>query len=488
MAYIKGELLNGVRYEFVPDTLNAAEEASGVLQLSPSNEFDDVSVDRVPPFVEILELDQDHGMIDVQLGVYENEPQGDIHLTIDGETASIPMLSAPPLYAVSLACLGTPEEAWQVIDQFYPSWAASKFRKNCRDTLEFEAYVEVMDSLVGLSGTFESIDYRSGLGYFAKRIRESNAAEPGSQSIHSFETLQRRINRWNETEHLHTVELDDVLGEHMGRWLIHSSLSSERQTLEAMGFDAVSYDSNWDTIVPAAWLAHVLLTEDMAAAKTYVNARQEAGNARTRIDMTEFDSETFHYLMSSADDYRGKAKVEPLLYAGALEVGVSLSAEQRQEAAFKKHVTCGHLRRNDHAYEKAIEQFTGAEIIARGQRDDYEYKPEFVATAVRSLAHARASKLGEERQHQDQLRVLSNAIEDLEEIAEHTDWTPGHELTVLRGKKQEALFDSYVTRGGELDEDAEQVASDAIEAAITYYLRADKQKSVNRAQAKKSQL
>lgn len=442
MACIAGELHNGVRYEFTPTDIEGPEHITGEIRLSPPVEPDEIDARG---FVEIPDADWRAGVVEVRLKAGEKTKES-IGVTFDGQTSYLRLLSGPAYYAVHRARSADPETAKEVLEQYYPNGRAEwGFRNDCRDTIQFEAFVEVLDTLAASSGEFSHVQFRSGLGYFAKRIREDVL-----QGIHSFETLQTRIRRWNATENLKRVSVSEVLGEKLGREWYRSGLGTERQELRQIGFDPTTDDPGWKTVVPACWLSHVVLTEGVEAGKDYVRDRpvpvdDDYGAVKSaaydanfgkrgpawgnvvamsvRPTNDDFRYDAYWYLRWTGEEYRGKAKFSPLLFAGAAEVAPDhLPAHLQQKVDFEEQYSTGHAWRRDSAFEREAAAFGAAKAIASGETEtEYEFEPELAIKAEASLAHAEAKVLGSDGKHDERLSRYGRAIDDISNVSEKYD-------------------------------------------------------------------
>lgn len=462
MASVSGALHDGIRYEFTPDTIEGPEQITGQIRLLPPVEPDEIDARG---FIEILGADWVEGLIDIRLTAGEKTTES-IRFTFDGETSYLQLLSAPAYYAVYCARSTDPEAAKEVVEQYYSNSRVEwEFRNDCRDTIQFEAFVEVLDALAAFSGEFSHVQFRSGIGYFAKRIREDTL-----QGIHSFETLQTRIRRWNETVYLKSVNVSEVLGEKLGREWYRSGLTNERQELRRTGFDPTTYDSGWKTVVPACWLSHVVLTDGIEAGKDYVRDRPvpvdddyndvksaaydanfgKRGPAWGNVvaisvhpTNDDFRYDAYWYLRWTGEEYRGKGKFSPLLFAGATEVAPDhLPPHLKQKVDFEEQYSTGHAWRRDGALEREAVAFGAARAIARGEAEKgYEFKPELAVKAEASLAHAEAKVLGHNGKHDEQISRYDKGIDKIFDVSEKYDVHDeplDKEVNFLKTRKKEA--------------------------------------------------
>jgi len=308
---------------------------------------------------------------------------------------------------------GNTEEILNTVAQHYGSGWGWEFRSDCRDTLCFNAYADVLNEFVKISDKLEYAQFRSGIGYFAKRI-----CDGGPQGISSFETLTERISYWNTKEQLKEVSLPEAVGEKLGRTWYREEFGDERNDLVAIGFDPITFDSEWQTVVPACWTAHLVLSEGIEAAKafiknrpmlrtgTYDELKQSAkaaddhrGSAWGAVvsitqeaESNDFCFDSFNYLKHTADEYHGKAKFQALLYAAAKELAPDdLPPHLHQELEIKQEISIGHNWRRDGAAKREKAAFERAKEIARGSTtQQYEFKPFYFVDAEASLTHATA--------------------------------------------------------------------------------------------------
>jgi hypothetical protein len=436
---LNGELREGVEYKFVPEYVST-QEVIGKIVLSTPIEPQYVTL---PDFVDIIDADWPSGVAKIRIEDGESR-NGNIALRADGERGCIPILSAPVYYAVDRIISGSIEEAEKIIRKCYSSRPGWGFRGDCRDVLQFNKFVELLDTVAVESELFSHIQFRSALGYFAKRIGDKNP-----QGIHSFEILNERVDKWNEAENLEEIALPEVLGEKLGRnWFRGDGLSSERQELLEIGFDPIEYDPDWDTPLPACWIAHTVLTEGIEKAEEYVRdrptpseddykkAKSEAKNLREKrgaawgkvlaLTKDEFRHDAQNYLYwigrdyHRRDKYQGKAKIEPLLFAGAKKLSPEhVPPRFRQNIEFREKDSIGHQWRRDNQKEMSLEAFREARKIALGENSPkYEVRPAFLLQAESSIAHMEASRLNDKQESIDR---YEEGIEKIAEIREEYD-------------------------------------------------------------------
>jgi len=308
---------------------------------------------------------------------------------------------------------GDIETALETLQQHYGSKWAWEFRDDCRDTLQFNIYTDLLDTLTKSSDHVSHTQFRSGISYFAKRI-----CDDGPQGISSFEILKERISYWNQKEQLKEVSLPEVIGEKLGRNWYRDEFGGEREKLATIGFNPVTFDPEWKTVVPACWIAHLTLSDGIEAARSFVRNRpvshtlaydelkQKAHSADNdrgpawgavvaitqEAESDDFRYDGFNYLKQTADEYRGKAKFVPLLYAGAERLAPEhLPSNLYQELEFKQEIAVGHNWRRDWAKKQEKAAFERAKHIARGSADQaYEFNPFYFVGAEKSLTHATA--------------------------------------------------------------------------------------------------
>ena len=382
MEPITGELDIMGRYEFITESTDGPNGISGSVRFSQPIQPDEFDV---PSFLEVQAKDWETGTLEVTLTAGE-KTQDSIRLVKDDTEAFLPILSGPAYFAVKCSLNGNIEEALNTVQQHYGSRWAWEFRSNCRDTLCFKAYADILDAFAERSGGFEYAQFRSGIGYFAKRI-----CDDGPQGISSFETLTERISYWNEKEQLKDVSLPEIIGEKLGRTWYREEFGDERNELDVIGFDSVTFDPEWETVVPACWIAHLVHSEGIEAARAYVHRRpvpraeaydklkqkaRTADNDRgsawgavvaitQEAESDDFRFDSFNYLKHTADEYHGKAKFGPLLYAGAKKLAPDhLPSHVHQEVEFKRQNAVGHNWRRDGANEQEKAAFERAKEIA----------------------------------------------------------------------------------------------------------------------------
>lgn len=455
MTPISGQLGDVCSYEFCPSDGVDSERIRGKVCFTPA-----VSPDHVayPEFVEVKDEDWDKSELQLVVTAGEKTKES-IHIRIDGETFLLRVLSAPAYFAVEQTLRGNVGEALPVIQRTYTRRWAWQFRNDCRDALSFEAFADVLDTLAAESTEFSHTQFRSGIGYFAKRIGDTIP-----QGISSFETLQQRVRYWNETENLITVSVAEVIGEKLGRDWYRADFGSERSELRRIGFDPLTYDPEWQSVVPACWIAHLILTEGIAAARTYVrnrplaepgsyddlkaaarNANQDSGVAWGAVVAQtleqpddDFRYDVFNYLNQMSKEYRGKAKFQPFLYAAALEIAPDhLPPNIHQEVEWNREISIGHNWRRDGAWERAQEAFTAAKEIARGSANRaYDFNAFLFVEAEASLTHATA-KLGSPA---DAVEMYQAGIRSIRRVADNfdvPDWKVEDQVSFLRDQLEE---------------------------------------------------
>lgn len=461
MACIAGEIHAGIKYEFHSNGIDESGDVTGDLKFSPAFtpcEFYE------PDFVEIKSTDWSTGVLQIYLTDGNGTTKGSFRLGYNGQSSHIPILSAPAYRTVMYAREGNPEKANSVLgDHYRGSRADWNFRNDCRDTLTFECYVETLDALAGTSGEFDFVQFRSGLGYFAKRILDDIP-----QGIHSFEVLIDRVERWNRTNNLESVDLPEIIGEKLGRNWYRSGLSSERTELRDIGFPADSYDSDWKTVVPACWIAHIVLTEGGKEAQEYVANRPTASSTRYEelksaafeagfgqrgpawgrvvslagdTNISEFQFVASNYLNWTAKDYRGKSKFQAMLYAAsATLLPDTVPARIKQEAEVNEQLAIGHAWRRDSAFKRAMEAFSRAKDIAQGEtQSKFSIQPGYVVEAMANVAHMESKLISGADRQKNQNDRLDEGISDIREYGHEADVESDiveHNVKFLEEQKQ----------------------------------------------------
>lgn len=440
MLSLAGRLHDGVRYEFVPEKIDEPEQVEGELRFSPPVKFNGI---RTVDFVDILGSDMDAGIVEIRLNESDSTKKS-LHVKYNGGGSHLPLFSGPVYYAVSKVLEGELEGAQRVIYNNYSGYRAEwNFRNDCRDTLQFDDFLLVLNTLSGESDQFSHVQFRSVIGYFAKRILDTVPS-----AIHSFEELEERIQKWNQAENLKPVDLSEVLGEKLGRDYHRDGLSDERKQLLEIGFDPVSYDPDWSTVVPACWMAHLVLTEGLKPAKEYAEARPtpveqsyedlksaasnagfgDRGELWGRVvahpNNEDFRFDAFNYVRWMAHEYYGKAKLEHLLLGGAKELAPPyLSPTVPQKLVIQKQISIGHYWRRDSAFTKEKEAFEKARNLATGELETgHEPIPDLLVDAEAGLAHARANQRGGSKE--EAVDHYQEAIDEIQRIEKLYDIRP----------------------------------------------------------------
>jgi hypothetical protein len=436
MSILTGDIQGGIFYKFIPQD-QSSESVQGTLQVSRDIKMIE---EHVPEFAQIRPLDEPSSQFELTLTASKTS-QKNVHIAIREERSSIPLLSLHPYLAVDAAQRDDPATAAEYVREQYaqssPNKFAWEFRDDCRDAVSFDSYVDVMNTLSGVFDSIDTVTLRSALGYFAKRIGEESI-----HGIHSISTLRDRINQWNSKSNLPEVDFDEVIVEKLSRRWYREEFGSERDELRSIGFDPVGIDATWDTLIPAGWLAHLVHTDGIPAAKKYAkerstptnrsydelknNAWDASYNDRGRAwgpvvglsaqpQNDDFCFDAYNYLKWTAEGYRGKSKLAAMIFAAAETVVPShMASYHRQQMAFKSQISIGHAWRRDRASERERAAFKRALLIARGEdTTEYEYKPERVIDALSSLAHARAKDANSPREQRQELQAAIRRIEYL---------------------------------------------------------------------------
>lgn len=449
-------------YVFVPDSADNPDKIDGQIQFSSNINPAEI---ETKAFIEITDIDWDTNTIDIRLTAGEKTTES-IHFNFSDEVYYLRLLSAPAYYAVEKVLEGDPTTAIQVIKKHYKNDFAWEFRTDCRKTINFESFIQILNVLAEFqSEDFSHVQFRSALGYFSNRILEDTP-----QGIHSYNTLQKRVQHWNDTKNLKQVRMAEVLGQKLGETQYRSGLSTEREELREIGFDPVQYDQEWETIVPACWIAHLLLTEGEHLTKSYIQNRpipkqgsyddielaaknadfgdrmSAWGNVVSLTILPENDDfayDTFNYLKWAGQEYRGKGKFQPMLFAAAEEVYPHFLPDSvKQEVQFHKQVSIGHAWRRDSMNEYEAEAFNKARVIATGESSPkYEFRPRYVVDAEASLANAEVKLLDS---NNEEVARYEEAIANIERISQQHDLPKNiaeKEIGFLKERKNE-LVDS----------------------------------------------
>ncbi|MCL9812605.1 hypothetical protein [Natranaeroarchaeum aerophilus] len=396
-----------------------------------------------PPFCTIEQVDNQEGKITIKLEK-GGKMRGNISIQTIGKSYHISLFSAPAYFAVISAIDGRGEQAIDVLNRYYgDSRLEWEFRTACRATLQYEAFITTMDELAEYSGQFENVMYRSATGYFAKRIDDR-----GPQGINSYQMLKDRVDQWNRAENLTQISINDILAEYLGRGWIHNYLTNERERLQDIGFNPTSYDPSWNTIVPASWIAHLLLTEGEDAARDYIKNRlvphetsygklsEKANNANEDrwkswgdvVAVTGSEAEenfhyaTYQYLRFAGTDYHGNAKINPMLYSAATTLTGPLPEFFHQRIRFEEQISLGHEYRRDKNWQAAQEAFQNAKVIATGESvGSYDFDRRKVAQAKKSLGHIEATVLAIDNDIEAAIEKYQTTISDLRRLENDPD-------------------------------------------------------------------
>ena len=456
MEPVSGELDLAGGYKFIPESIDGPSRIHGSIQFSEPTQPDECDF---PSFLHVRVQDWEAGTLQVTLTSGE-KTQDSIRLVKGDTEAFLPILSGPAYFAVDRSLKGNTEKALNTVQQHYGSRWAWEFRNNCRDTLCFEAYTDVLNTLAKASNEFGHTQFRSGIGYFAKRI-----CDGGPQGISSFETLTERISYWNKKEQLKDVSLPEVIGEKLGRNWYREEFGDERDELVSIGFDSVTFDPEWETVVPACWTAHLVLSEGIEAAKTFIHNRpvprigaydELKQNAKAADDgrgpawgavvsitqeaeSDDFRFDGFNYLKNTADEYHGKAKFGPLLYAGAKKLAPDhLPPHLYQEVEFKRETTVGHNWRRDGAHEREKTAFERAKEIARGSTNQkYEFNAFRFVEAEASLTHATTKIKSDSEVEAELYNIGMRNIKNTGEKYDVPEWKIQKATEFLKERKQE---------------------------------------------------
>jgi len=413
MKAISGEVDRNLSYSFEPTSIEGPEKISGNLNIE-SNVLPEIIDTK--DIVEIIGSDQNDRRIRVQLR-QDAAAQNSILIRHDKQYHYLPLLSAPSFYIVHSLINGNTNQAVSVLEEYYDKRGTWAFRSDCRDSLCFRAFANVLNQLAGGYTNAKHVQFRSALGYFAKRILDQ-----GPQEIKSFEVLQQRVEYWNSCEYLKQTDVAEVVAERLGRNSYRGGISTEREDLERINYDPIEFDSEWKTVAPAAWLSHLLITQGIIQAEEFAKQRPKSRNqdyetlkdqafdagyesraskwgqvlpVSSAADDGDLRYDIFQYLRWTAEDCRTKGKFVPLLYRGALiALPQNMSAEQEQRLRARQYISIGHNWRRDSASKKEIKSFERAKSIARGASGPgYSFCSNVFVDAEASLIHAFAKSI-----------------------------------------------------------------------------------------------
>lgn len=451
MLIIGGNLKKDIRYRFVPDEFDGRDSITGQIQFTTSFEIAEI---RSPSFVVIRDENLDDGEISVRL-IDGDKTQGNLRIDVLGDNFQLPLLSAPIYYAVSKVIEDNVETANRVFqDKYEDDKFEWELREDLRDTVPFDSFLTVMDRLASHFHYYKKIMYRSATGYFAKRIDDR-----GPQQINSYNVLLDRVDKWNESKNTESINVDDVIAEYLGRNWIHHHLSGERNRLRNIGFNPIEYDSSWDSIVHSGWIAHTLLTDGEEAVKEFIRERpvpekepyqvlkQNAKSSQRNrwqdwgsvIPVTvreaeeEFHYDLYQYLRFAGRDYRGNAKINPLLYAGAAQLTGPLPAFFHQRITFQQQIAIGHEYRRDRNWQGARSAFENAERVASGETaSGYDFDARKVAQAKKSRGHAEATILAIQGKESESVEKYKSTISELHRLGNTHDMPVEKEVEFLK--------------------------------------------------------
>lgn len=395
---------------------------------------------EVPEFVEVEKPVSGRA---VRIRLLEgDDSRGEIVVEADDEEFAVSLPSAPTYTAVKRAIDGDASGALELIDQNYSGYRYGwGFREACKHTICYEAFVTVLDALAGVSDDFSHIQYRSCHGYFAKRIGDTSI-----QGVHSITDLVERIEKWNGAENLRDVTPETVLAERLGRRWYRDEHGGERETLRSIGADPVEFDHKMGTVFPATWMAHLIVTEGIEAASEYADkfptpsgiayddlkrhasdasydsCAEEWGRVVSFAASRRSGNVRFgmcQYLKCAAFESRDKTRIEPMLYAAALEAAPDeVGPDQLQRLEAQRAISTGHIWRRDSAVEYERRAFSRAvEVSKGGGRSEYTPDPEKFVEALSSLAHS----LARDKEDEASRQCYRDAIQMIERCVEETD-------------------------------------------------------------------
>lgn len=409
MSTISGKIGQGLSYSFEPTSVEGPETVRGCLKFNSDSLPEVVDTKGI---ADVLESDEENQAIRLQLA-RESATQNSIRIQYQEDYHYIPMLSAPSYYIVESLLSGNTDSAVPAFKEYYGGKRSIwELRSDCRDSLGFRPFADVINRLAELFASAEHVQFRTALGYFAKRILEK-----GPQGIESFETLQQRVEYWNSCEHLTEVNLAEVIAEKLGRNSYRDGISTEREDLDRIGYDPVTFDPEWETVAPAAWLSHMLVTQGVVRAEQFVENRNTPQNIDyNTLKQRAFDAEygsreqrwgqamslaavtdnadvrycMYQYLRWTARDCRTKGKFVPLLYRGAVAaLPQHMSAKKEQNLRTKRFINIGHNWRRDVSTQDEIDAFEIAKELARAVTErEYEFSADLFVKAEASLTHA----------------------------------------------------------------------------------------------------
>jgi len=456
MKPISGELDLAGKYKFLPKSIEDTHEIHGNIWFSQPIQPDECDI---PSFLEIQEPNWEAGTLHVTLTAGD-KTQDSIRLVKNDVEAFLPVLSGPAYFAVEHILNGNTEKALNTVRKHYGSKWAWEFRRNCRDTLCFKTYADVLNELAKRSDHFSHTQFRSGIGYFAKRI-----GDDGPQGISSFDSLEKRVSYWNEKEQLKHVSLPEVVGEKLGRTWYREEFGGERDELVTVNFDPATFDTEWETVVPACWIAHLVLSEGVEAARAFVGNRpvshtdtyeklKQKAKAKDnnrgpawgyvvaitpKVESDDFRYDAFNYLKHTAEEYHGKGKFTPLLYAGAKELAPDhLPSYLHQELDVKREIAIGHNWRRDGANKLEQAAFERAKEIARGITNQaYEFNSFHFVDAEASLTHSTAKTKSDIEAKAELYKIGIRNIAVVGEQYDVPEWKIQRTIEFLRERKRE---------------------------------------------------
>lgn len=443
---------DSIKYTFSPTSINK-NFVTGDIKFS-----DHISPQNIetPDFIRVIDINLNKKTITIQLGRGE-KTQGEISIRCDRKMLFIPLPSAPVYYAAVEFQRGNGTEGLSVVHDTYSDFWAWSFRSDCKNSIEFEYFVKILNNAAAVSNSFDHVQFRSCLTYFAKRIFDDSI-----HSIQSFGDLKNKIKMWNSAPNLRKVNVSDVLCEYLGREWYRGELDSERETLRRLGVCPESFDPEWETPFPACWIAHVALTEGIEATRKYVssrpsprddshdqlqdaaydagfNERGQAWGAVVAESLSEADDtykyDLYHYLRWTAEDTREKQKYQPILYGAAYAVAPQhLSPHLFQRVEFEEQIEIGQNWRRDSETDNEIIAFERAKNIAVGTDGQYEFNPELVIEAVGSLTHAKAKKK-KKNSISSAVDQYESGIQEIKNIANSHDLDAKDQIKFLTEQK-----------------------------------------------------
>lgn len=513
MGYIEGAVPGIISYSLEFDRVDSLTSLDGDLQIEPTDDLElPASINFTPcDFVDFQEThweltSPEPTSISVEITDCDDCTTGTTTFWHEATEYVILLPSTPVIAAFEAALTGAPRESLDIITEYYRDKSdhrgqLSTFRRECHLLLEFEHYLETVVALSRESSTFDSVEYRNRYDHFSGAIRPDTP-----NSVESLDELKDRVERYNESPELSNVKVPDILTQ----YLADNQNREARDRIRRLGYEPEKYDPEYETPLPAGWIAHLYLTDGFRDSEafardrplvsgSYVRQKRLAGDAEygqrgaawgklianaARESLEEYREVSANMLHWTATESRTDAAFHPMLHLVAkLLVEDSKYTRLHQRAAVAEQISLGHVNRRDHAWQESLSAFEQAHKLATEDAGfGYTRLVRKELEAVESIGIA-ADQLHRANGDIDEaIAALDEAITEIRSLDIVYERAREDALTLLRAKRYESIGKRESTNGNT------NRARSALEDAKHEYEKVDKVRSIDRVESRLDQL